>query len=468
MNYEELFDLELRIVVRYLKTIKNKKEYNYVLQSYININKLCYEELIVAKDKEIIYKKYCDELKKLVKRDYEVFELLEYLDTINSENINQSIDYCLECLEIDFNIYTKEVLNKMLFVIYLEYFYLNTTSILDKIKTNDFYTDSMSLIIKENLDECERCEKLKGIIDNFGYLDIEVIKYLMANNNYFKSLVSKHSKELLDDLDKKEDFEIKRKIVKVEKKKINKKVLALTGVFILTSLSIALGTIVRKRSLDKTIYETDLTIYSDYSLSQDTINMDYFDGNRTYVVSLEPWQKSTNGFTRNYSISDVSYIDYDDLSKYLVLDLERLGIIPKNLIQEKELLMPEDLYEDTQTKVIRLTQANDALEYHVTKDEQYTENIVFSIYIAIVIIIAIFLTSQKIYSIKEIKEKIIYNNLNYNDLKSDVENFLDAYSTRDYKKIEQEFMAFCSKYEYLITDRLVIDKYNAMKLEREK
>ena len=38
MNYEELFDLELRIVVRYLKTIKNKKEYNYVLQSYININ----------------------------------------------------------------------------------------------------------------------------------------------------------------------------------------------------------------------------------------------------------------------------------------------------------------------------------------------------------------------------------------------------------------------------------------------
>ena len=52
MNYEELFDLELRIVVRYLKTIKNKKEYNYVLQSYININKLCYEELIVAKDKQ--------------------------------------------------------------------------------------------------------------------------------------------------------------------------------------------------------------------------------------------------------------------------------------------------------------------------------------------------------------------------------------------------------------------------------
>lgn len=425
MNYEELFDLELRIVVRYLKTIKNKKEYNYVLQSYININKLCYEELLVSQDKEAIYEKYCNELINLVKKDYEIIELLEYLNTyinkgnFNAKNIDDCVIYCIDNLDLDFSSYTKDILNKMLFIIYLEYFYLNTTNLLDNIKKDDFYTDCMNVIIKEELKQNDNNIKLREIIANDGYLNIEVIKYLMLNNSYFKNFVANHSKKLYDYITdfecKEEDSTIKREIIKVEKKKINKEVLALTGVFILTSLSIALGTIVRKRSLDKSLYGVDMTIYSDSYLSYDTIKMDYLDSDKTYVVSLEPWQKSINGFTRNYSISDVSYIDYDDLSKYLVLDLERLGIIPKNLIQEKELLMPEDLYDDTQTKVIRLSQDDNAAIYHVTKENQDTENTVFALYVIIVLLIAGFIVNNKINTIKEIKEKIIYNNLNYDE-----------------------------------------------------
>ena len=204
MNYEELFDLELRIVVRYLKTIKNKKEYNYVLQSYININKLCYEELLVSQDKEAIYEKYCNELINLVKKDYEIIELLEYLNTyinkgnFNAKNIDDCVIYCIDNLDLDFSSYTKDILNKMLFIIYLEYFYLNTTNLLDNIKKDDFYTDCMNVIIKEELKQNDNNIKLREIIANDGYLNIEVIKYLMLNNSYFKNFVANHSKKLYD------------------------------------------------------------------------------------------------------------------------------------------------------------------------------------------------------------------------------------------------------------------------------
>lgn len=52
--------------------------------------------------------------------------------------------------------------------------------------------------------------------------------------------------------------------------------------------------------------------------------------------------------------------------------------------------------------------------------------------------------------------------------KSDVEYFLDVYSTKDYEKAKLAFENFCSKYEYLITDKLILDKYKQMKLERDK
>ena len=60
MNYEELFDLELRIVVRYLKTIKNKKNttmfynlililINYVMRNYLyhKIKKLFMKNIVM-------------------------------------------------------------------------------------------------------------------------------------------------------------------------------------------------------------------------------------------------------------------------------------------------------------------------------------------------------------------------------------------------------------------------------------
>ena len=495
MNTEELFNIELGVVADYISTLKkNSSKQDALLDKYNAINVAHYKEMLNARDdeeKEEINIKYTKELTKLVKSKDIYFDRLlvvskfivsTYTKELIPENrIQDYVDYYTETLSKVKNMSNSDPLFKAILIIILnELFYYDNSEVLDYIYTNEVLMSYLNEAIIASLEpykyEDDLSEVLKNIeVSDYGYINMDVFNYLIKNNNLYKFKVNNEAnqiytgvrvaEEALDELST-----IKEKYYHV-KRKINKEASALALTAILSTATFLLGYVVVKRSHDKLAYETSIeTLDESGELVLSNSYLDKIDGGTaTYVIEYTPWQRVNNGFIRDAKSYDVTYIGYDDLAKYLLLDFAALGIIPDNFTESKELLMPEDLYDTDITIVSRLNQENNAKTIHTEEEYSNAEQIGISLSIVALVTYAIFSITKKALNIRELRNTILDNEFTYKELKSDILTILDQYKNcnRNIAKLKDTFYDFCQKYEYLITDVNVLNKYNVMKLERK-
>ena len=495
MNTEELFNIELGVVADYISTLKkNSSKQDALLDKYNAINVAHYKEMLNARDdeeKEEINIKYTKELTKLVKSKDIYFDRLlvvskfivsTYTKELIPENrIQDYVDYYTETLSKVKNMSNSDPLFKAILIIILnELFYYDNSEVLDYIYTNEVLMSYLNEAIIASLEpykyEDDLSEVLKNIeVSDYGYINMDVFNYLIKNNNLYKFKVNNEAnqiytgvrvaEEALDELST-----IKEKYYHV-KRKINKEASALALTAILSTATFLLGYVVVKRSHDKLAYETSIeTLDESGELVLSNSYLDKIDGGTaTYVIEYTPWQRVNNGFIRDAKSYDVTYIGYDDLAKYLLLDFAALGIIPDNFTESKELLMPEDLYDTDITIVSRLNQENNAKTIHTEEEYSNAEQIGISLSIVALVTYAIFSITKKALNIRELRNTILDNEFTYKELESDILTILDQYKNcnRNIAKLKDTFYDFCQKYEYLITDVNVLNKYNVMKLERK-
>lgn len=496
MNTEELFNIELGVVASYISTLKkNSSKQDAYLDKYNAINVAHYKEMLNARDdeeKEEINIKYTNELTKLVKSKDIYFDRLlvvskfivsTYTKELIPENrIQDYVDYYTETLSKVKNMGNSDPLFKAILIIILnELFYYDNSEVLDYIYTNEVLMSYLNEAIIASLEpykyEDDLSEVLKNIeVSDYGYINMDIFNYLIKNNNVFKSKVNTEAnqiytgvrvaEEALDELN-----EVKEKYYHV-KRKINKEASALALTAILSTAIGLLGYVVVKRSHDKLAYVTSIeTLDESGELVLSNSYLDKIDsGTATYVIEYTPWERVNNGFIRDAKAYDVTYISYDDLAKYLLLDFAALGIIPDDFTESKELLMPEDLYESDITIVSRLNQENNAKTIHTEEEYSNAEQIGLSLSIVALVTYAIFSITKKALNIRDLRNTILDNEFTYKELKSDILTILDQYKNcnRNIAKLKDTFYEFCQKYEYLITDVNVLNKYNVMKLERSK
>ena len=495
MNTEELFNIELGVVADYISTLKkNSSKQDALLDKYNAINVAHYKEMLNARDdeeKEEINIKYTNELTKLVKSKDIYFDRLlvvskfivsTYTKELIPENrIQDYVDYYTETLSKVKNMSNSDPLFKAILIIILnEFFYYDNSEVLDYIYTNEVLMSYLNEAIIASLEpykyEDDLSEVLKNIeVSDYGYINMDVFNYLIKNNNLYKFKVNNEAnqiytgvrvaEEALDELST-----IKEKYYHV-KRKINKEASALALTAILSTAIGLLGYVVVKRSHDKLAYVTSIeTLDESGELVLSDGYLDKIDGGTaTYVIEYTPWQRVNNGFIRDAKAYDVTYIGYDDLAKYLLLDFAALGIIPDSFTESKELLMPEDLYDTDITIVSRLNQENNAKTIHTEEEYSNAEQIGISLSIVALVTYAIFSITKKALNIRELRNTILDNEFTYKELKSDILTILDQYKNcnRNIAKLKDTFYDFCQKYEYLITDVNVLNKYNVMKLERK-
>ena len=496
MNTEELFNIELGVVADYISTLKkNSSKQDAYLDKYNAINVAHYKEMLNAQDdeeKEKINIKYTKELTKIVKsKDIYYDRLLvvskfivsTYTKELIPENrIQDYVDYYTETLSKVSIMGNPDPLFKAILIIILnELFYYDNSEVLDYIYTNEVLMSYLNEAIIASLEpykyEDDLSEILKNIeVSDYGYINMDIFNYLIKNNNVFKSKVNteanqiytgvKVAEEALDELST-----IKEKYYHV-KRKINKEASALALTAILSTAIGLLGYVVVKRSHDKLAYVTSIeTLDESGELVLSNSYLDKIDsGTATYVIEYTPWERVNNGFIRDAKAYDVTYISYDDLAKYLLLDFAALGIIPDSFTESKELLMPEDLYESDITIVSRLNQENNAKTIHTEEEYSNAEQIGLSLSIVALVTYAIFSITKKALNIRDLRNTILDNEFTYKELKSDILTILDQYKNcnRNIAKLKDTFYEFCQKYEYLITDKNILSKYNVMKLERSK
>ncbi len=492
MNTEELFNIELGVVADYISTLKkNSSKQDALLDKYNAINVAHYKEMLNARDdeeKEEINIKYTKELTKLVKSKDIYFDRLlvvskfivsTYTKELIPENrIQDYVDYYTETLSKVKNMSNSDPLFKAILIIILnEFFYYDNSEVLDYIYTNEVLMSYLNEAIIASLEpykyEDDLSEVLKNIeVSDYGYINMDVFNYLIKNNNLYKFKVNNEAnqiytgvrvaEEALDELST-----IKEKYYHV-KRKINKEASALALTAILSTAIGLLGYVVVKRSHDKLAYVTSIeTLDESGELVLSDGYLDKIDGGTaTYVIEYTPWQRVNNGFIRDAKAYDVTYIGYDDLAKYLLLDFAALGIIPDSFTESKELLMPEDLYDTDITIVSRLNQENNAKTIHTEEEYSNAEQIGISLSIVALVTYAIFSITKKALNIRELRNTILDNEFTYKELKSDILTILDQYKNcnRNIAKLKDTFYDFCQKYEYLITDVNVLNKYNVMKL----
>lgn len=496
MNTEELFNIELGVVADYISTLKkNSSKQDAYLDKYNAINVAHYKEMLNAQDdeeKEKINIKYTKELTKLVKsKDIYYDRLLvvskfivsTYTKELIPENrVQDYVDYYTETLsKVSIMGNTDTLFRAILIIILNELFYYDNSEVLDYIYTNEVLMSYLNEAIIASLEpykyEDDLSEVLKNIeVSDYGYINMDIFNYLIKNNNVFKSKVNTEANQIYTGVRVAEEAlaelnEVKEKYYHV-KRKINKEASALALTAILSTAIGLLGYVVVKRSHDKLAYVTSIeTLDESGELVLSNSYLDKIDsGTATYVIEYTPWQRVNNGFIRDAKAYDVTYISYDDLAKYLLLDFAALGIIPDDFTESKELLMPEDLYESDITIVSRLNQENNAKTIHTEEEYSNAEQIGLSLSIVALVTYAIFSITKKALNIRDLRNTILDNEFTYKELKSDILTILDQYKNcnRNIAKLKDTFYEFCQKYEYLITDKNILSKYNVMKLERSK
>lgn len=495
MNTEELFNIELGVVADYISTLKkNSSKQSALLNKYNAINADHYKEMLNAHDealKDEINTKYTNELTKLVKsKDIYYDRLLivskfiisSYTKELIPENrIQDYVEFYTENLANVKNMGNTDILFRAILIIILnELFYYDNSEVLDYIYTNEvlmsYLNEAIILALERYKYEDDLSEILENIeVSDYGYINMDIFNYLIKKNNLYTSKVNAEANKMYNEVEEAEKSIEELNVVKEKyyhvKKKINKEASALALTAILSTATFLLGYVVVKRSHDKLAYETSIeTLDESGELVLSDGYLDKIDGGTaTYVVEYTPWERVNNGFTRDAKSYDVTYIGYNDLAGYLLLDFEALGIIPDNFTESKELLMPEDLYESDITIVSRLNQENNAKTIHTEEEYSNAEQIGLSLSIVVLVTCAIFSITKKALNIRELRNTILNNEFAYKELKSDIMMILDQYKNcnRNIEELKDTFYKFCQKYEYLITDTNVLSKYNVMKLERK-
>lgn len=494
MNSYELFNIELGVVASYISSLENNSnEQKTMIDKYNAIYACHYKEMINAKneaEKEEIDTKYTKELTKLVKSKDIYFDRLlvvskdiirHYTKKLIPEDIFQDyINYYLELLPKIKNLKNDDAIFKAILIVILnELFYYDNSQVIDYIYTNEVLKDYLNEAIINALkpykheDELDELLRQKEVSED-GYIDMDILNYLLRKNNIFTFKVNNEAKKRYAEVKEAEKSlnelnSIKEGYYHV-KRKINKEASALALTAILSTAVGLLGGIIVKRMHDKVVYDTSVeSLNENLEISQSNKYLDKIDGGSAiYVIDYLPWERVNNGFVRDAKAYDVTYIGYDDLAKYLLLDLESLGIIPKNFNQEKELLMPEDLYDDDITNVVRLTQSKFAEGVHLEKEYSNAEKITISASIVLLVTVAIFSITKRTLNIKHLKNTLLDNELTYKELRSDIIIILNQYKNcnRKIEELKDTFYAFCEKYDYLISDDKVLNEYDKMRLER--
>lgn len=183
------------------------------------------------------------------------------------------------------------------------------------------------------------------------------------------------------------------------------------------------------------------------------------------IREYEPWEEKNGIYEREYHEYDVSDVDYDELAKYLLLDLSQRASV--TVTESKGELTSDDLYDDTYKTVLKFVPQdsdyflsdfwNDVLSILVvlmvlafTASIEYAKYIFEEDYMKI-------LKDKKITTILDWPKVFIDIKSDKFDMKyvqSDIKRLLDRYNAadRDASKIKDELANIYNKYGYILDE----------------
>lgn len=183
------------------------------------------------------------------------------------------------------------------------------------------------------------------------------------------------------------------------------------------------------------------------------------------IREYEPWEEKNGIYERKYHEYDASDVDYDELAKYLLLDLSQRASV--TVTESKGELTSDDLYDDTYKTVLKFVPQdsdyflsdfwNDVLSILVvlmvlafTASIEYAKYIFEEDYMKI-------LKDKKITTILDWPKVFIDIKSDKFDMKyvqSDIKRLLDRYNAadRDASKIKDELANIYNKYGYILDE----------------
>ena len=306
------------------------------------------------------------------------------------------------------------------------------------------------------LKECIARQKAKGL--EFSYLDEAIILNLNIQNNdellnAIKNELLGISRTLQDNASNfdsnKWDIEALDKNIKREKHDFRYSIIYdsikfIASVSLITS--IIFGAYKLARYVTKIEYlDTKQETYSTFQITQTKTEDGYLpkissenaysDDEKiitTQIIEYGPWEKPLFGdYSRDIYTYDVSNINYDNLKDYLSLDLESLGYEAKSDTEAKEVLSPEDLYDELIREVKRTTQELDDSEI---RHECFVFVLIFIEFVALLLLLLI--------------EELL-DESNFSSLLQNIDNILFP---EDYKRSRKEIKKMGSKLQSLLEE----------------
>ena len=330
---------------------------------------------------------YCENLKsklddetKITKSEIDSY-VSNVIDIIRSINNSDTRNYGQE----------KKIVESVYHIAYLvckaEMFLTGTSRILDYVKNDKIAASFIEDEIENDIDSIndEHINKLISDINvkerESSLLDDRIVfaLSLVGDSTKIKYIedslleiikVMKEEEERINQCTIEEE-NIRNKIDEANKKKKSLKFLKQIGYFI-TSFALTFTlykgiTEAEKKSHTTYTYKTETETYSEdiieYKPQEYMEKMDRDE--KTFIYHYSPWVDSKEGYTREVTKYDVSGIPYDDLSKYLDIDLEYMNINGTEYIQTETDLTIDDLYDEAKLEVVRLTQNPDIYEENV-------------------------------------------------------------------------------------------------------
>ena len=330
---------------------------------------------------------YCNDLKSKLNDETKITrsEIDSYvsnvLDIIRSINHSDTRNYAQE----------KKIVESVYHIAYLvckaEMFLTGTSRILSYVKTDPIVSSFMEDEIEKDIESIND-EHVKTIIRDINInekstslLDDRVIFALSMIGDSTKIKYIEDSildivhlmKEFEEHINEnaKEEEKIRKKISSADKKRKSLKFLKQIGFFV-TSIALTFSlykgiTSAEKKKHTTYTYKTDTETYALNTVEYKPQEyMERFDRNeKTFIYRYSPWEKSEEKFTREVTKYDVSGIPYDDLSKYLDIDLDYMKIEGSVLTETESDLTIDDLYDEAKLEVVRLIQNPDIYEENV-------------------------------------------------------------------------------------------------------
>lgn len=337
---------------------------------------------------------------------------------------------------------------------------------------------------------------------SFSYLDDGLILYLSIQNddtllNDIRKVLIELSETLEENTKKIKNNEMRKEGLVKESSKNKKEIRKDSTKLVLktvASLSLIAGLIFGGIKFGNTTskqvtYSTKNEVYSQSSVVQTpkiddyqkALSLSVDDGatelTQTKIIEYGTWNRDEDeGYIRDVTTYDVSEIDYSNLSEYLNLDLEALGIEGATLEQTKDTLNPDDLYDEAILEVERIIQDLD------------NENIVYELRVLLIVLgeiiavliyvmieMALICSSTNDACITDFLLNIpYYLSCIYDDKKElkkmllKIKELLESSKklVRENEEVRERFAELYQKYAIFLHDKKIDQKYQ--KLIREK